>query len=120
MARGTMTFAMLGTEPILSSVLAPRLILEMTNCLNFVVDAVDLAENRVGLRRRDVATSSSAEQRHADLGFGMLHHAADTGDETCSSRAAPPTVPVTMIVRITSICRNVTSAQAPLDFQFIN
>jgi hypothetical protein len=30
------------------------------------------------------------------------------GDETFNSRAAPPTVPVTMIARITSIWRSVS------------
>jgi hypothetical protein len=30
------------------------------------------------------------------------------GDDTLRSRAAPPMVPVTMMARMTSICRNVS------------
>jgi hypothetical protein len=77
---GTITCAMLGTEPILSSVLAPRLILAMTNCSPRPCRRrCDLIEDRVGLRRRGVAPAPAAEQLDADRRLGVLHDAADAG-----------------------------------------
>ena len=47
--------------------------------LDLVVDAVDLAEDRVGLAGRRVAAALAVEQTHADRRLRVLHHAADAG-----------------------------------------
>jgi len=45
---------------------------------DLVIDAVDLAENRIGLWCRAVPASSTAEQLDSDGRLGVLHHPADT------------------------------------------
>ena len=59
---------------------------------DLVVDTVDLVEDGIGLGRPGVAATSACFMTRLM-----------PGDETFNSRAAPPTVPVTMIARITSI-----------------
>lgn len=70
---------------------------------DLVVDTVDLVEDGIGLGRPGVAATSSAEQFDPDRSLACFMTRLMPGDETFNSRAAPPTVPVTMIARITSI-----------------
>ena len=45
---------------------------------DFVVDAVDLAEDRIGLRCRAVPAASTAEQLDSNERLGVFHDPADT------------------------------------------
>ena len=71
---------------------------------DLVVDTVDLVEDGIGLGRPGVAATSLTPTEASACFMTRLM----PGDETFNSRAAPPTVPVTMIARITSIWRSVS------------